>query len=320
MKIFWSWQSDTPGIVGRYLVRDALKEAIKTLKQDQELLESPRDIHLDYDIKNVSGSPDLVRTILDKIEKSEIVVADVTIVGRTAADKGLINSNVAIELGYAWRACTDAKVLLVFNQHYGLYETLPFDLRHKGGAVVFELAPNAGRDDIDAQHSALTKDFVRKLRPFLQLQPRMKELLSLKPIIRHKRAGIFPLNGGGTDERFELSVSVENDGESAVTDFKLEIEIPTKFLDEGGHRLRSQNANPGFTRFEITHRDEIVRAEYFYPDTTTSSLISFHYAVTDQIKRQSPEKMQKQVTATVFSGNMKPKKISKTLAELMKDE
>jgi hypothetical protein len=32
MKIFWSWQSDTPGKTGRYFVRDALLEAIRVLK------------------------------------------------------------------------------------------------------------------------------------------------------------------------------------------------------------------------------------------------------------------------------------------------
>ena len=29
MKIFWSWQSDTPGKTGRHFVRDALKMPLK---------------------------------------------------------------------------------------------------------------------------------------------------------------------------------------------------------------------------------------------------------------------------------------------------
>lgn len=117
MKIFWSWQSDTPKNIGRFLVRDALNDAVEKLKQGEKVEDAPRDIHLDHDIKNVLGSPDLVRTILDKIEKSEVVVADVTIVGKTAGDKSLINSNVAIELGYAWHVCTDARVLLDTMEH-----------------------------------------------------------------------------------------------------------------------------------------------------------------------------------------------------------
>ena len=83
MKIFWSWQSDTPGKIGRFLVRDALNDAIEKLRADNDIEDAPRDVHLDHDVKDVPGSPDLVRTILAKIEKSEVVVADVTIVGQT---------------------------------------------------------------------------------------------------------------------------------------------------------------------------------------------------------------------------------------------
>jgi hypothetical protein len=85
---------------------------------------------------------------------------------------------------------------------------------------------------------------------------------------------------------------------------------------EVGHRLLSRSANPGFARFEITHRDEIVRAEHFYPGTRTQHLIMFNYAVRDQIKRQHPEQLEKKVTATVYSGSMKPKETIMTIAEL----
>lgn len=161
MKIFWSWQSDTPEQIGKYLVRDALKIAIDNLKQAEDIEEPTRDdLHLDQDTQDTTGSPDLVPTIFGKIEKSEVVVADVTIVGKTDEAKSLINSNVAIELGFALRACTDARLVLVFNKHYGKHEDLPFDLRHKGGAVVFDLAPEAERKEIAATRKSLADDFV----------------------------------------------------------------------------------------------------------------------------------------------------------------
>jgi hypothetical protein len=176
MKIFWSWQSDTPEQIGKYLVRDALRVAINRLKQAENIDEPTRDdLHLDQDTQGTTGSPDLVPTIFGKIEKSEVVIADVTIVGKTNEAKSLINSNVAIELGYALHACTDSRVLLVFNKHYGSYEDLPFDLRHKGGAVVFDLAPEADRNQIAAVRTSLADDFVRKLKPFLQLPPRQSQ-------------------------------------------------------------------------------------------------------------------------------------------------
>jgi hypothetical protein len=106
MKIFWSWQSDTPGKTGRFLVRDALQDAIAALKQAPDIEEpttqaTREGMHLDHDVKNVRGSPDLARTILDKIDTAAVVVADATIVGATLGEgvsdgKKLINSNVAI--------------------------------------------------------------------------------------------------------------------------------------------------------------------------------------------------------------------------------
>lgn len=183
MKIFWSWQSDTPGRIGRFLVRDALRDAIDRLKQAPDIeeptaKESREALHLDQDIQGVTGSPDLARTIFDKIDMSEVVVADVTLVGsmtavtdadsKTTAGKKLINSNVAIELGYALRALTDRKVLLVFNEHYGTHEDLPFDLRHKGGSIVFNLPPDADRKRIDEERKRLADRFVGALKSYLR--------------------------------------------------------------------------------------------------------------------------------------------------------
>jgi hypothetical protein len=175
MKIFWSWQSDTPGKTGRFLVREALRDAISDLKQAPEIeeptsMENREALHLDHDIQGVPGSPDLARTIFDKIDQSEVVVADVTLLGQvgdtdpSAATSGthkkLINSNVAIELGYALRALSDRKILLVFNEHYGKHEDLPFDLRHKGGAIVFNLSPGSDSKLIQEQRKRLKERFV----------------------------------------------------------------------------------------------------------------------------------------------------------------
>jgi hypothetical protein len=173
MKVFWSWQSDSPGKIGRFLVRDALQAAIEELKSRSEIDEPAREaLHLDHDREGVPGSPELVRTILDKVDGAEVVVADVTLVGLVlgprqsegAPDKKLINSNVAIELGYALRALTDRKVLMVFNAHYGKHEELPFDLRHRGGAIVYNLAPEAEREQIEKQKKLLTARLVAALR------------------------------------------------------------------------------------------------------------------------------------------------------------
>jgi len=182
MKVFWSWQSDTPGKTGRFFVRDVLQAAIDELRQPRDV-EEPSDaerretLHLDHDRKDVPGSPDLVRTIFNKIDASTVVVADVTPVGTTSAGKDdngntvqgkkLINSNAAIELGYALKSLGDTKVLQVFNSHYGTHEELPFDLRHKGGALVFDLPPNSDNTRIAAERKKLKNQFIAALKLYL---------------------------------------------------------------------------------------------------------------------------------------------------------
>ena len=149
MKIFWSWQFDTPGKTGRHFVWDVLADAIAVLKEPSDVEEpSEREareaLHLEDDRKGVEGSPDLAPTIFKKIDRAAVFIADVTLVGERsisadspteAPPKKLINSNVAIECGYALRAFTDARVLMIQNVHYGDREELPFDLKHKAGPI-----------------------------------------------------------------------------------------------------------------------------------------------------------------------------------------
>jgi hypothetical protein len=191
MKVFWSWQSDTPGRIGRHLVRRALDKAIEELKETPEVEESkreqiPPDLHLDHDREGVPGSPDLARLILDKIARSTVFVADVTPVGAVTVaqieeePKKLINSNVAIELGYALRALSDESLLMVMNDHYGNRGDLPFDLQAKAGPIIFTLSPEAQKAEIEKvenllkaklktalrEYVAIAADAVRKNTPF----------------------------------------------------------------------------------------------------------------------------------------------------------
>jgi hypothetical protein len=77
MKVFWSWQSDTPGKTGRHFIRDALKAAIKKLKDADDVIEPTEreirsELHIDHDRSGVPGSPDLVGVILEKIEQPTV--------------------------------------------------------------------------------------------------------------------------------------------------------------------------------------------------------------------------------------------------------
>jgi hypothetical protein len=176
MKVFWSWQSDTPGKIGRHFVRNALSAAIERLKETPEIeeptsREARSAMHLDQDRKGIPGSPDLARVILEKIEQSAVFVADVTSVGITTATpqkgetepKKIINPNVAIELGYALHALTDRALLMVMNEHYGRRADLPFDLQSKAGPIMFRLSADADRKTIEVASRQLTSQLAEAL-------------------------------------------------------------------------------------------------------------------------------------------------------------
>ena len=184
MKVFWSWQSDTPEKTGKYLIRDVLKDAVAALKRNVDVEPAEREVvgalHVDHDRKGIAGSTDLLPEILKKIAASGIFVADVTPIAvldpqlKSAEEvqqrKLFINSNVAIELGYAYHKLTDSFVLLVMNSHYARIEDLPFDLRHKGGTLTYKLAPDADNAEIKKVQKQLADAFEREIRLCLTLK------------------------------------------------------------------------------------------------------------------------------------------------------
>jgi len=169
MKVFWSWQSDHPGKISRFLIRDAIEDAIQLLKLHADILEpDQRDradkLELDHDRKNVPGSPKLADTIFEKITNAAVLVADVTPVAslrRIEEDgkkrtKKVMNPNVAIELGYGLHALSEERFIMIMNQHYGKRSDLPFDLSHYAGPILYRLEPDATADEIKACKSLLT--------------------------------------------------------------------------------------------------------------------------------------------------------------------
>src|ERR1700730_10333745 len=180
MKLFWSWQADTPRKIGRHFVRDAHLDTIGALKAEKNIVEPEREtreaLHLDSDRQGVSGSPDLAATIFRKIEAASVFVADVTLIGATPTGKMLINSNVAIEYGHAHHALGDEAILMVQNTYYGDRDQLPFDLRHKAGPIQYSLAPNANREQIAAEHNKLKPVLIAAVKPYLKQKTESRPL------------------------------------------------------------------------------------------------------------------------------------------------
>lgn len=184
MKVFWSWQSDRDPKLHHYFVRDAIKEACKLIASDPDYEEADRP-EVDHDTKGVTGSPDIASTILGKIASANVFIADMTPVGTTdpavlqpgvteekrSEPKFLQNPNVMSELGYAERALTTSRILLVANgAHYPGAQALPFDWRHRSGAKTYMLADGVTNAEIAAERKRFAQVLKACIQPILLAQ------------------------------------------------------------------------------------------------------------------------------------------------------
>ena len=148
IQIFYSWQSDLPANTTRNLILDSIKDAVK-------LLRDTVSIEADRDTQGQSGSPDISQTILAKIEKCDIFIADVTPVctykktdkdGRTK-NKLMPNPNVMLELGYASHVVGWNNVICIMNGEYGNVDDMPFDIRNHR-LMVYNINEQSSKADV----------------------------------------------------------------------------------------------------------------------------------------------------------------------------
>ena len=171
VKIFFSWQADTPTKSGRNLVERALERALAAVASDAEIDEPVRDAQIDKDTKGEPGSPPIVDTIFRKIDSAVVFVADLTFVG-TRLDKRLTpNPNVLIEYGWALKSLSNSRIVSVMNVAHGrpTDSNMPFNLRHLRHPIQYDCPDDADEDT--RKKARDQKLFVR----FLALCPRAQE-------------------------------------------------------------------------------------------------------------------------------------------------
>jgi hypothetical protein len=181
MKLFYSWQSDTPARVGKNFLHDALKDALEQLKLTASVEEAERFARApQVEDERAAGSPGELRELLKAIGECATFVADVTPLGQSlkAIDKPesgmvrkFVDSDVAFEIGYASHLLGDRKVLLLFNAHYGWHDDLPMNLRNRGGAIAFTLVPNASRPEIESERKKLVSKLLSALGQSMNAPP-----------------------------------------------------------------------------------------------------------------------------------------------------
>lgn len=172
--VFFAWQDDLTPKYNRYLIKDALIKAIAQLNRELSVVEaereddgseSPRWSEIQYDeaTAGVPGWPEIGPTILEKIARCRLFLADISIVNRECdCPKPTANANVLLELGYALAARSRKNVLCVVNMaslRSGKLEELPFDIR-RSRPITYTCTG-------DEDKSAALKDLIGKLKTAL---------------------------------------------------------------------------------------------------------------------------------------------------------
>lgn len=126
MKIFYSWQNDLPHNQNRYFIEECIKQAASYFKDTER-------VDVDRDTKGIWGSPDIIQTILSKIDESDLFIADISIINTDAGNsaKKAPNPNVMFELGYAACKLGWDRIICLFNSDFGEPGDLPFDINHQ---------------------------------------------------------------------------------------------------------------------------------------------------------------------------------------------
>jgi hypothetical protein len=173
-RVFYSWQSDTAQNHCRYLVYEALMEAIEALNADARVHYL---VDIDHDTRDEPGLCDIPAVILQKIDDADAIVSDLTYVAKTRPGKGKVakacpNPNVLFEFGFAFRSLGHKRMVAVINEAHGPRSKTFFDLHHRRHPIPFK-SPNPGSGDTRAKViKSLAKELFEALLPIVQLGPR----------------------------------------------------------------------------------------------------------------------------------------------------
>lgn len=130
-KLFFSWQSDDNKT--KKIILDAIHKAVHDIKVFHNY-----SIIVEESTSNTPGSPQIVETILGKIDSCDIFIADVTPVCDYQKEiddshtliKQVPNPNVLMELGYAMSAVGMHYTICIAHQGKWSPNDLPFDINH----------------------------------------------------------------------------------------------------------------------------------------------------------------------------------------------
>ncbi len=288
-RVFYSWQSDTPGAANRSLILAALEAAVKEIADDPSIEIVPV---VDRDTLDVSGSPDIRTTILNKIEQASVMVADVTIINQGAGFRPTPNPDVLIEVGYALKATDVSRIVLVMNTAFGGPEHLPFDLRQHR-VLTYQSDP-AIQERAEARRG-LTSALRGAVQAVLQSKAphasRYPAHLKLSAKAERK-----------SQERhdYQLLATFANGGHATLDDWHVTVEVPTLVLPPNVTQMRrvADRSNAKRSLFRMTSGSKDGKA--LFPDDSRTMSVDFY--VDSELFHERSEVFQQPVTARAYAG------------------
>lgn len=195
--VFYSWQSELCDKSNRYFIRDAMKEVLRNIRNDCDLDERPT---IDHDTKGIPGSPDITKTIFDKIEICSAFVADVSFTSESPNGRKCPNPNVLIELGFALHALGSERLILVMNDSFGSPKEIPFNLAGRRWPITYTLQPDAGSETQKIARINLTQKIKDALTDMVNSEVLFSAPFSISSIqtdrvLFRKLLEQFPANG-----------------------------------------------------------------------------------------------------------------------------
>ncbi|MDN3582085.1 hypothetical protein [Mucilaginibacter flavus] len=200
--IFYSWQSDLNPDYNNYFIRDCAKAALKALKKELKI-----ELSLDKDTQKTPGSPDIVETILKKIQMADIFICDVTIINNTLVNKltkarKTPNPNVLVELGYAIKTLAWERIICVANTNYCYVDDLPFDIR-KNRILTYNCK---GKADLAKATELLTNTLKQAFRQIIDNYEAILQEAEKNDVLLHDRVLFEKFNAIVSQQSLEESL------------------------------------------------------------------------------------------------------------------
>lgn len=304
--IFYSWQSDLPNRVNRGFIEDCLARAVRDLRSDDSLQIDPV---VDRDVQGSAGAVNIAETILAKIKKCAIFVADVSIINSHAVGRRTPNPNVMIELGYASNAIGFDRIVMVFNRAYGSPEELPFDLRFK--KVLSYTLPEAEQDKTTARTPLVgqMKDDLTAILSAYQATQSANATGALSVVVGYEREKI-------EDRRHEyrLAITVQNVSNRKLDDYHIDIEVPAEVCIQPANRdsFVKGRSDRDIAFFRVT--PQLLEGTLYPNDKRT--IKNIFYFVDDKIWFDRQTVLEKTVKVTAYAEGMQPVTVATTLKKL----